>query len=73
MPYLKEKYGEERLKTVKTWARAAAAAAEELYGAGTGGEKLDYVLRFLERRGFGLDRDSLIKLVEAELYELGLK
>lgn len=74
VPYLKEKYGDERLKTVKTWARAAAAAAEELHkGSGLGKEKLEYVLDFLEQRGFGLDRDSLRKIVEAELYELGLK
>lgn len=73
VPYIKEKYGEERLKTLRTWARAAAAAAEELYGGGTGAEKLEYVLKFLEQHGLGLDRDSLRKIVEAELYDLGLK
>lgn len=74
VPYLKEKYGEERLKAVKTWARAAAAAAEEIYkGEGLGKDKLEYVLAFLEERGFGVDRESLRKIVEAELYELGLK
>lgn len=74
VPWIKQKYGAEKLNTVKIWARAAAAAAEQLYeGSGRGGEKLDYVLNFLESRGFGLDRESLEKLIEAELYALGLK
>lgn len=73
-PWLKEKCGEEKLLKIKTWARAAAAAAEKLYeGAGRGEEKLGYVLDFLESKGFGVDRESLEKIVEAELYGLGLK
>ncbi len=74
VPWLREKCGCERLERIKVWVRAAAAAAEQLYkGSGRGGEKLEYVLDFLESRGFGLDRDSLEKLVEAELYALGIK
>ena len=74
VPWIKQKYGEEKLTQIKAWARAAAAAAERLYeGSGRGGEKLQYVLDFLETKGFGADRDSLEKIVEAELYGLGLK
>ena len=74
VPYLREKYGAERLKTVKVWARAAAAAAEELYsGGGMGAEKLDYVLGFLESKGFSYDSDELRSIIEGELYGLGLK
>ena len=74
VPYIKEKYGAEKLARIKTWARAAAAAAEKLYeGSGRGGEKLQYVIDFLESKGFGADRASLEKIVEAELYGLGLK
>lgn len=74
VPWIKQKYGEEKLMRIKIWARAAAAAAEKLYdGSGRGGEKLQYVLDFLESKGYGLDRDSLEKIVEAELYGLGLR
>ena len=74
VPWIKQKYGQERLEHIKSWARAAAAAAEKLYeGSGRGGEKLQYVLDFVESKGFGVDRDSREKIVEAELYGLGLK
>lgn len=74
VPYLKEKLGNERLETAKIWARAAAAAAEELYqGSGRGEEKLKYVTEFLNDKGFTLDPENLQKIVEAELYSLGLK
>ena len=74
VPWIKQKYGQEKLLQIKTWARAAAAAAEKLYdGSGRGGEKLKYVLDFLESKGFGVDRECLEKIVEAELYGLGLK
>lgn len=73
VPWIKEKYGVEKLNRIKLWARAAAAAAEQLYqGEGRGEEKLNYVLDFLESKGFGVDRESLGKIVHAELYELGL-
>ena len=74
VPWIKQKHGQEKLEQIKSWARVAAAAAEKLYeGSGRGGEKLDYVLDFLESKGFGVDRESLEKIVEAELYGLGLK
>lgn len=74
VPWIRQKYGEAKLTQITTWARAAAAAAERLYeGSGRGEEKLEYVLSFLESKGFGVDRESLEKIVEAELYGLGLK
>ena len=41
-------------------------AAEQMYGAGRGAEKLDYVIKQMEARGYTADRDE----IEAALIEL---
>ena len=39
--------------------RTLVYAAEQLYGAGKGAEKLDYVIAELEKRGFTADRAEI--------------
>ena len=42
-------------------------AAEQLYGAGKGAEKLDYVISELEKRGFTADRAAIEAAVAEQL------
>jgi hypothetical protein len=42
-------------------------AAEQLYGAGKGAEKLDYVIKELEARGFTADRAAIEAAVAEQL------
>lgn len=71
IPYLKEKYGNEKLNTIRLWVRVAVEAAEQLFdGDGRGEEKLAYVLNFLEQKGITVDTASLRAMVEAEVLKL---
>ena len=47
--------------------RTLVYAAEQLYGAGKGAEKLDYVIKELEARGFTVDRAAIEAAVAEEL------
>ena len=49
----------------------ARTTAEQLYGAGKGAEKLDYVIKELEARGFTADRAAIEAAVKEQLGQLG--
>lgn len=71
IPYLKEKYGNEKLNNIKLWVKIGVEAAEQLFdGDGRGEEKLAYVLNFLEQKGVTVDTDSLRAMIEAEVLKL---
>lgn len=42
IPWMKERFGTEKLAKAQGWVQIAVLAAEKLYGAGKGQEKLDY-------------------------------
>lgn len=68
IPYLKEKWGRERVERLFKSAGIAVRAAEQMYE--TSGEKLDYVLKYLKERGFDVSADELRATVEAAVYEM---
>lgn len=71
IPYLKEKYGAEKLETLKKWVVAGVKAAEQLYaGTGLGELKKDYVVRFLASKGYSVDLKEIDALIEASVFEL---
>lgn len=71
IPLLKKKLGDEKYSEIERWVRVAVQAAEQLFaGSGRGEEKLDYVLKFLESKGFTLDAASLRNLIESAVWEL---
>ena len=66
IPWIKARTTAEQqalLATVKT----LVYAAEQLYGAGRGAEKLDYVISELEKRGFTADRAAIEAAVAEQL------
>lgn len=70
IPWLRERYGTEKLAKAQGWVQVAVLAAEKLYGAGKGDEKLAYVEAFLASHNIKLDMDALEALVNAEIKKM---
>ena len=66
VPWVKVKIGEERYRMAVTITQTLVSAAEQLYGAGRGPEKLQYVKAELAKRGFNIDTAA----IEAAVREL---
>lgn len=64
----------EKLDTIKFWVNIAVEAAEMIYvGTGRGQEKKDYVVQFLNSKGFTLNVTEIENLIEAAVMELKLE
>lgn len=73
IPYLKTKIGAEKLETIRFWVDVAVEAAEQIYvGSGRGKEKKEYVLKFLNSKGFTLNTDEIENIIEATVLKLKL-
>lgn len=71
IPWIKSKLSENQLKELQIWVNAAVAAAEQIFSdPGSGMEKKEYVLEFLESKGFEIDEGSIDKLIESAVYAL---
>lgn len=71
IPYIKTKIGEQKFNEIKDWVRIAVSAAEMIYtGPGRGAEKKEYVIQYLNSKGYSLDVDSINNLIEAAVLEL---
>lgn len=70
IPWLRERYGNETLAKAQSWVQVAVYAAEKLYGAGRGDEKLAYAEEVLAQHKIKLDTDTLKALINAEIRKL---
>lgn len=70
IPWLREKFGNEKLEKARGWVQIAVLAAEKLYGAGNGDQKLEYAEAFLAQHKIKLDTAELIALVNAEIKKM---
>lgn len=71
IPYLRSKLTAEQLKNVATWVNIAVEAAEMIYvGTGRGEEKKEYVMDFLESKGFTLNNAEIDNLIESAVLKL---
>ncbi len=74
VPYIKSKYGAEKLEEIRKWVCIAVEAAEQIFvGTGLGKQKKAYVEEFLASKGFTLDADSIDKMIEAAVLALNGK
>lgn len=64
VPWIKSRTNENQQLMLQSIVRTLVFAAEQLYGAGHGEEKLDYVCKQLQERGYTVDRDE----IEATVY-----
>lgn len=71
IPYLRQKLSSARLEEIRMWVNIAVKAAEMLYvGSGRGEEKKEYVLNFLNSKGYTIDAESVENMVEAAVLEM---
>ena len=69
VPWIKNRTTAEQQALLSATTKTLVYAAEQLYGAGRGAEKLDYVAAELEKRGFTADR-AAIEAAVAEAFKL---
>ncbi len=70
IPWLREKAGRERLERLYRLTEIAVNAAEQLYGSAAGMEKRQYVLDFLNARGYKLTVEELSGALEAAVFQM---
>lgn len=70
IPWLKSRMTNEQEATLITLFDVACMAAEKIYGAKKGDEKLAYVERYLEARGIKLDTMRLKTYVNASIKKM---
>lgn len=70
IPWLRERYGNEKLEKAKNWVQIAVYAAEKLYGAGNGDQKLAYAEQVLKQHNIILDMDTIKAMVDAEIKKM---
>lgn len=68
IPWLKSKTTKDQQDYLLATARMLVYAAEQLYGAGKGDTKMQYVLDELENRGLSID----LSVIEAAVHEMNL-
>ncbi len=67
IPWVKSKTTENQQKILSAAVGFAVQAAEQLYGSGKGQEKKQYVINYLESKGFELD-ETMIEGIVKELF-----
>lgn len=71
IPVLKEKFGVSRFNEIQMWVSVAVNAAEQLFNqSGMGEQKKQYVLDFLQDKGYFIDAEKIDALIESAVYKL---
>lgn len=70
IPWIKAKTTESQQAMLMATVRTLVYAAEQLYGAGKGDEKLAYVKQKLEEKGFDVDIDAIEAAVKEVTIEI---
>ena len=75
-PYIKSHVSAEQLSTLRGIAQTVVYAAEKIFGAKMGEDKLAYALKlakqFLEKKGLTFNEDEIRAAIEAQVKELDL-
>lgn len=70
VPAIKNKVGAQNMAAFLKWVDIAVAAAEQLYDSTQGAAKKEYVLGYLETKGFHVDEMELELAIEAAVHRL---
>ena len=65
IPWLKSRTTDDQLNRMRAAVKVAVFAAEQMYGAGNGAEKLDYAINWLRSQGYEVNRAE----IEAAVWE----
>lgn len=72
IPWIKSKTTEQQQANIHAAAKLAVFAAEQIYGANKGDEKLAYALQALEAAGFHLDETSARTAIEDAVHTMNI-
>lgn len=64
IPWIKSRTTRQQQENLYAAARIAVYAAEQLFGAGHGEEKLDYAIAALKRAGYDIDKQLVRETIE---------
>ncbi len=64
IPWIKSRTTKQQQENLYAAARIAVYAAEQLFGAGQGEEKLDYAIAALKRAGYDVDKQLVRETIE---------
>lgn len=71
IPYIRSITSSEKYNHLQVWVTVAVEAAEQIFkGTGLGSQKKEYVLKFLEEKGFKIDEKELDIMIESAVLEL---
>lgn len=71
IPYIRVNVKGKRLEEIVNWVKIAVQAAELIYKeSGMGAFKKEYVIQFMESKGYKIDTDTLDALIESAVLEL---
>ena len=70
VPAMRERYGNEKLEKARSWVQIAVYAAEKMYGAGNGDQKLAYAEQILAEHKIKLDTATIKAMVDAEIMKM---
>lgn len=70
VPLLKQRLSAEKRAKLLEYVRIGVAAAEQIYGSKAGQKKMNYVIDFLETKGFTFDLNEVEAMIESEVYKL---
>lgn len=70
IPILRNKLTDKQNEIFDSVVRVGVYAAEQMFGAGKGTEKKQYVLKLLEERGYDVDAEIVNAAIEAMVKEL---
>lgn len=71
VPWLKGKIEAQKLTQILNWVKIAVNAAEQIYNeSGMGEKKKEYVLNFLQQKGYTLDPEKIDAMIESAVYAI---
>ena len=74
VPFLKEKTTKEQRDTIIAWVKIAVGAAEQMEKANLLKlPKKEYVIAFINEKGFNISREDLDAIIEAAVLELNIE
>lgn len=70
IPFIKSKIGESKWNKAVSFAETAVRAAEQMFGAGLGGKKRQYVYEYLASKCKWLTKEQIEQLIESAAFEV---
>lgn len=70
VPWISEHTTAKKREDLLVWVDIAVRAAQQMFYQASGSERLEYVLDYLEAKGFDVDDQSVRNAIEAAVLEL---